>query len=761
MTQLLDDISNRIAPRDTARPLLADKTRQTMQVSRSVVPAGVEPRAHAWLLAGPAAFGLSIALQLTIAAFVLWGPAGRAPAAGKLTIRGASLIHPEHDLPIYVGGIVLAVSLMGVATVVWRRAVCRMGADEAGRFAAVSSAVQGVLAAGSLIFFLCILGQRFPWDASHPRTPVLPLDVMALFIPATAAFVCCSRDLRRAYVPRSSLGIRATAPRRPSLARLTSLLFPLLIVLIVFIPPSRWNGLADGFYRDDLLHHWNFFAMGPAISYAHGGAFETDFYSQYGMGWPMLFAAIGRIVPLTYARMIGGGVVYGCIYYVGLYALLRAFFRDSRWAAVGTIMAVSWQLFTGQAAGEVMWSHPSSTLLRHPMDIWFFLALLRYQRTARHRWLAVAGAACGIGVFFETETGAYLIPAFACFLILSAGIAGAQRVTARDTGRNLIAFAFGGVLSALPLMAIASRGTLLRAAFWSGWLEGFRLQALSGLGFLPVAGLGDAALLLFVAFIGVYLLTIGFAAVRAAHGLTAPEDVFGACVAVYGLELLLIFVGRSHPHNLYHPSVPLAILVAVWLWRGFRAARRYVRGSAFPVIFAGSLLLLLLGSSDFMAYPNLLNPVWSAPRPQRPEQAPDPGDPYGSTRAMGSREFPAAMEEMRHLARDGSDVAVLDCEDTLFYHTSGVRPWSRYSSFFHIMFSRDQLEQQEAEFLKVRPKYVVMRSGGGGTMSDDRLNFNDVWESFHNLVAHDYHRFKTIGAFEFWERPEDAATNER
>ena len=49
------------------------------------------------------------------------------------------------------------------------------------------------------------------------------------------------------------------------------------------------------------------------------------------------------------------------------------------------------------------------------MDIWFFIAALQYGRSRRMGWAVLAGAAVGLAVFFETDTGVYLSLTFAGF----------------------------------------------------------------------------------------------------------------------------------------------------------------------------------------------------------------------------------------------------------------------------------------------------------------------------------------------------------
>ena len=79
------------------------------------------------------------------------------------------------------------------------------------------------------------------------------------------------------------------------------------------------------------------------------------------------------------------------------------------------ILTITLHLFNGGDRDSIIWSFPSSTLLRHPMDVWFFIAALRYVRSRRKLWAVLAGVAVGLAIFFETDTGLYLTVTFGAF----------------------------------------------------------------------------------------------------------------------------------------------------------------------------------------------------------------------------------------------------------------------------------------------------------------------------------------------------------
>ncbi len=78
--------------------------------------------------------------------------------------------------------------------------------------------------------------------------------------------------------------------------------------------------------------------MGPALAVRHGMALGTEVYSQYGMGWPCLAGMFSQLVPLTYGNLVSIAVVYGCVYFCGLYWLIRLYTGAAAWAALGTFI---------------------------------------------------------------------------------------------------------------------------------------------------------------------------------------------------------------------------------------------------------------------------------------------------------------------------------------------------------------------------------------------------------------------------------------
>ncbi|MBV8782167.1 MAG: hypothetical protein JO353_12290, partial [Phycisphaerae bacterium] len=189
---------------------------------------------------------------------------------------------------------------------------------------------------------------------------------------------------------------------------IVDLLTILFLFSVVFIPHRFWPALAGSMFQKDELHHWNYFAFGPALAFAHHQTLAMGVFAQYGCAWSWLFATFRKIAPLTYANVIGLSASFGSLYFVLLFLFLRTLLESWGWATTGALLAIVLQIFSGVAPSEFIWNYPSSTLLRHPIDVFVFMAMLAHHRRQSDRWLFIIGALVGLAALFELDTGIHL-----------------------------------------------------------------------------------------------------------------------------------------------------------------------------------------------------------------------------------------------------------------------------------------------------------------------------------------------------------------
>lgn len=742
--------------------------------------------------AWPTMIGAMVGVELMLSSFLLWGPAAvTSEALSAYTESGAGLFRPEHDLVIYLVGCVTACGLIvGLAALGSRRQLRAEGSpnqlqprdrteDDAEVPMRRAERELGVRVIGQrwaqvlvcLVLFsvhlgLVLITQQFLppaggqwfWPVAVSLLVLPVLSICVAFLEGPGSWLRCPSwpGLRLHDLPDLPLGRLGPWP---------DLLVVLCLIVVIYVP--RCAELAGRLFTAEYLHHWDFYAMGPTLAFHYGKALGTEAYTQYGVGWPLLFDRLSPLVPISYSNMIHVAVVYCCAYFIGVYAFLRYLLRSRLWAAAGVCSAVALQLFSG--TDSVLWQYPSSTVLRSPLDIWCFICVLCHSRTGRRTWLHLASGLAGAGVLFGTDTGTYLVVAVIAYCVLFRTLPTAGR----DVLRSFLSAArCAGVALAviLPMLWLAGRGTLGLKRFWTGWLEPVVTYS-GGIGALPAATAPPLALLLFSVVVVTYLVAVGVTLVKLTSHDNTAENLVLACVGVYGLATLLLFVGRSHPFNLLHGSVPFTILtigtLARWCMESGRletdlptraggpdrvsVRQRGSRSRALPwAVLAGGALLI---TTDwrFWDYPGVIQSAWPAPPLLTACLISDEHDVCGLS--PQTLEFRATFESvtaaMRQAAASGRTVAMLDNADPMFYLAAKVRPWSRYSPSLPALFTRDSVAQLVKQIADSGPEVVVVRSGPAGILF---LDARDVWRVVHDTIATHYRLDSTIGVFEVWIR---------
>jgi hypothetical protein len=717
-------------------------------------PTGVDLKRYHLCVLGPLALGLSTGLQFMMTALLLLGPSNYAGFVPQLIHYDKRTFRPEHDLQLFVGGILLALVAAGVMVWRWRLKLAVIEAPKAAASMASSALLAGVLAATSMIVYVLLLcagwfSRDFGTANSAIRPPLSVLEAIAMLVPCAVALICAAVELEYGFC-HSVESSKRSERWRLSVNKVLRYAVPVFIVLALGVPPGKWCYLAGQFFRSDGCLHLNFFMMGPALSFVHGNAFGTEIYSLYGIGWPLLASLLSHFSALTYANLIGMEIVYGCVYYVAVFFLLRSCFKQELWAAFAAVLAIYWQVFSGMNSGDVIWQFASSTIMRQPLDVWFFLALVMLQRSGRKRWAIAAGCACALGKFFETETGVYLVVTFAIYLVLQAGLAPSASAPAGKRGGfiALLLFCASAAVTSLPLFLYASRGTLFTRSFWHGWVEPLILYPAWGIFALPIAELPDAPVVLFLVMVLLYVAVFAYASLKAMHRAASQGDVLLAPLAAYGLALLLLFVSRSHPFNLSHVMGPFAIMVAAVSFRACQLFSPPLEDTSFPYALTGGLFLLLFSKADFQRYPSFLGSGLANTPTGGVSLQSNPPDIAGLPPAYGvfARDFQKLCSAVKTLAPDGKGVAILDPQDTLIYSAANARPWSRYTSLFQMTMTRQSLDDIRANLVTGLPHYVVVQ----GKSADRSPDWEFIWAPLYAAVTNRYRLDQTVGPYEIW-----------
>lgn len=758
------------------------------------------PRLGYWW---PLVFGTTIGVETMLSVLVLFGPAPIKPEIiEQLTEKGRAWYNPEHDLAIYVAGCVVTALLVGCFSWLWQRRLASVPDAAHDKFIRRGCAHLSVAVALFLLHLGLVLAFQRWWLFKVSMLPLFPIFGLAAPVIASLMVATIGASWDLGVAPRRLVRLLAAPPALYEVPRISfepwfDIIVAILLCMVIYVP--QWRNLAGQFFLHDGFQHWDFFTMGPTLAFHHGKALVTEAYTEHGVGRPILFSALSGLIPITYGRFIQVAVIYGCIYFIGVYAFLRLALGRGVWAVAGVMLALSLQLFHGLSVDEVLWNFPSSTVVRSAMDVWFFIALLLHLRSHRAAWTAVAGAFVGLAILFQTDTGIYLAIVFAAYWVFALGIAGQPQPSVIRRLRSAVNSFVVTALVLLAGLAVASRGTLWRRDFWAGWLEPL-LSHSGGMAMLPVAFVPTGTLLFFAVIILVYFGAMGLALLKLLRRESTPSDVLVGCLASYGLLVLILFVGRSHPFNIFHPSVPFSLLVTImvarlhksfqkWAYADdacnaatraesgqnrqadrsrrlrvhkpiqvFNAARREGAAHGFwksleslaPWCVLSAVMIWLLANPAFQNYPGMLRTIFSGTPAEGVCLLRDPRDVCGLP-AETEGYVDATVSRLRALVAAGQTVAVLDDIDTIFYLAGDARPWWRFSPCFQGILRRSELDELQRAIVSRGPQCILIRPDGHFA---ELFREEDVWRAVHQTVESCYRLEDTTGIFEIWRRNE-------
>ena len=682
-------------------------------------------------------------VQGLLACWAAFGVIDGAPSPPRaLTAMGRSLYRPDRDMPLYLCGALACIVLITAFVLRFERRrridpVARTGSPEGARVA------QAALAGVALLPFFV----REP-ALGHGIACVAGLCVVAWCL-ATRHASSPAAARRADPAPAPSL-----APTRRWWSLLADGAIPVVILAtLVVVPWSQailWRS-----YAHDGFHHFDFYAVAPALAWSHGARLATDFYTQYGVGWPLALAWIARATgALNHTILIRLEVAVGCLYFLLLFQFLRAWLRDRGWATAGMLLALFIGLFLNNEEG-LKWLWPSSTPMRYAFDVAFFAALLAHARTADARLGPLVGGLVGLQLLFATDVGLYMLLAFAAYVTCAA-----RRPLAATPRRSTPVFAAGaavsGVLVALLGFTIANQGALPDRAFWRGWGEALFAYG-GGLGHLPIAGeLGQSAIVdvLLPAILVAYFLATGLALAACVRRSVSADQAMAATIAVYGMGALLLFIGRSHHYNLLHVAIPACLLATRAAQWGLHAVRRRrVLRLAVPDVLCLALVVLLLDETITTGYPNALDVALGVAqlKAEEPAWRRRSGDVVQPIFPRKTAPFRAASEAIRQASAGGRhSVAVIGIADSTYLLEADVAPWFRYSPVLANLVFLDQVQSLEQQIATTPPEWIFLSSEPEATLHDTTTA--DVLAPITAFVRQRYAARGRAGPFDVYGR---------
>lgn len=711
---------------------------------------------------GPILLVASLAVQAALGAMILAKP----PNLDRrgLSQWGAYALHPEREAPIFLSTVTAALLLLIVVNLASGR-MASTGRRGARSFFA-SQWVQGAVAAAATLLFMAVVVQMRPYAVALKPFPGSHVAALALLAGVTLAFLAGAVSCPDS--PRSGTGTRAKAePARAPLPLQLSpwdLLVPLGIVILIYVP--QWHLASGRLFLEENNIHWDLFAAGPGLMFRHGQALGTESHSFYGAGWPMLFAALSRWVPLTYGRMIQIGSVYLCIYLSGIYLLFRVLLRRPGRGVIGTVLVLL-PFFYG-LYGLYLWRAPNVTPMRWPLDVWCILALVMHARSSRRAWALIAGASVGLAIVFNINGGLELATGAGVYFL-----GGFLMNRNRHTRGDMLYALLAALLVAVAGIALAGRGRVLSWQFWAGWLK--EPLVFSSLPLLY--GTSLLGLFWFAGLVFFYLTVAGWAVSRAVGGRASMIDWLTGSIAVYGLMLLIKFVRYSSDQTLFRLLTPatilLMILVTIPWGRAVTSGVSRVWPKRLTAVCAAGLAAVLViagpGSHVFdpvLEYPNLLARQMRGPQPDGVCLMLEPKDLCGlppEFEPVAAR-FQEITGRLVAIKNRGRNFAVVDENGSLFYLSAGTAPFGRYPRIFSTAITKERVQEITGFLSSNPPDYVLTRlplmegrpdfqqwsTFGAGPI--EASFYGDLWESLDRTVQEGFSLVNTLDPYQLWRR---------
>jgi len=724
--------------------------------------------------------GSLIGLEVMMTLFAIVPPPSLPAIRSDLLPRSVSVFHPEADLKIYIGSIALSLVISGLLGCRW---FARYGSNTPRFEEMIRRLPASILALGMgsvLVYALLykLYSQRDKTLSAYVPGSIstnlasFPLAFFVLTLPGLITFFVAFFRARpspgwrhldalllmvEVGEPRS---LELATPREGWYARVVPLcLIALGIFGLLWLP--RPQVVAGQSFTGEFFpfHHWDFFAMGPALAYRHEIPLAVGAYSQYGLGYPMIVNWLSPMFPLSYGNFVWLGSIYACLYFLGLAGLLRSLTGSWGWAATGVMVAIHVQFFHGVFPGFPILNHPSSSILRYSMDVWFFWSLLLHLRSGRLIWMSALGATAGLGFLLGLDTGIYLNAVLLFYLGLRVVFGSLARIgpclglrkELLGAGLALLTTAatiIGGVSLATRRSPLIFDHHLLTALFESV------LTYTGGMGCVPMVMVSTKTKLGFAIIVGYYLYNLARSIVELIGPGTARRQAFRGCLSAYGLCTMMLLVQRSVPQNLFHVVVPFVIL-AVDEISGLpeRILRSMRSRAALTLTLATGALVLLASCPALWEYPGLLQSILhgfpnSGTELKRLGVA---GLPANSEFEAFARDFERITLRLRELHGSGRRVAVIDEAETMFLLAADLPPWDRFTPLVTALLTRSQLDAAKERFLAGRFDVVMLRDRDepmSARYRDDPIRATS--DELRDLVAGRFVLAERVGHFSLW-----------
>ncbi len=343
-------------------------------------------------------------------------------------------------------------------------------------------------------------------------------------------------------------------------------------------------------------HHQSFF-LGPANDLYAGKSLLTDIDCQYGILVIYFLNFMLSFVPYSFPGFTLLVTLLYWVQYTAVYFILRHLLK-SVWAAVVMVLVIIQTNFFATIGGSSAAAYPSIGPLRFGIPYCLFLLELFAIRRglADKRKLLIGSFIVAFASLWSFETFFYTAGTFLVILFYESCFLLSRK---RQFLRKMAIGIFWPLVFLIIGHGLLAVHIYLRAGEWPHWnyyYDFIFLYSAQEFGSMRIMPWTPWILTIIIPLASLFAI---FAFLWVGEKKSRTAD-FRIIAGLCGLSLaqFTYFLGRSHPNNLYHISVPIMMLAAFWLFGALGDRDRLPQGfkTSFVVcsFFAASFLIVSL-----------------------------------------------------------------------------------------------------------------------------------------------------------------------
>ncbi len=335
------------------------------------------------------------------------------------------------------------------------------------------------------------------------------------------------------------------------------------------------------------------FYMGPVNDLLAGKSLLVNVACQYGVLVIYFLAAIFKsgLFPPSWAGLSFVIEMLYILQFAAIYFLLKAILKRA-WAAIlalGVILVLNYFATMEDAVG-----FPSIGPLRFGLVYLLLVTELLRNKYPKIRRLALVFESIIVGLAFawSFETCIYVVCTFFALVVFEGFV---QSFSLRDWVHHVLQRFGLALLAVFATQALLTADVYLRSGQLPNWEYYFEYLVVYGLGELGAYQItlwSPWVVIVLIYFGSLIAMTYQYVLRGKREQVTEGTLVFG--LTAFGIMQFTYFLGRSHPNNLYHISVPAIFVVSYWIVQITGQRSDIPRGFRFSFLYVSCYALLLM-----------------------------------------------------------------------------------------------------------------------------------------------------------------------